>query len=139
MEECEAERERLAGELAAAERRLAARQAELMAERTRLDEQRQRLLGERAAALQRLSPQTAQLYERLRERGLARGLAAVQQRKCQGCYVELPTNLQAMVLAGRELVRCPQCGRFLYAEEGTAAARSYRTSTEHHTTPMPGD
>ncbi len=49
-------------------------------------------------------------YERARQR-YGRGVTAVRDRVCQGCFITLPT---AAAPAGDTLMVCESCGRILY-------------------------
>lgn len=53
------------------------------------------------------------MYERARQR-YGRGLAAVRQRVCQGCFVTLPTSAASRPGAGETPAMCSSCGRVLY-------------------------
>jgi len=58
-------------------------------------------------------------YERARQR-YGRGIAAVRERVCQGCYVTLPTSVSRQVVGTGPNARpgppglCASCGRILY-------------------------
>jgi hypothetical protein len=52
------------------------------------------------------------LYERARRR-YGRGMAAVRERVCQGCFVTLPTAAGSRPEADT-LAMCESCGRLLY-------------------------
>jgi len=72
-------------------------------------------LGEKRQELaQQISPEALSLYERLK---LTKGqaIAKVEQGKCQGCYITLPTSQWQRVKAGN-LVQCNSCTRILYVE-----------------------
>lgn len=63
---------------------------------------------------QQISPEALKLYEQIK---LARGqaIAKVEQGKCQGCYITLPTGQWQRARTG-ELVQCSSCNRILYVE-----------------------
>ena len=67
-------------------------------------------------ARQRLAESTdrrwVQIYERVRQR-YGRGLAAVRERVCSGCFVTLPTTARPRS-DSRALQICESCGRLLY-------------------------
>jgi predicted nucleic acid-binding Zn-ribbon protein len=52
-------------------------------------------------------------YERARQR-YGRGLAAVRERVCQGCFVTLPTSAAPRPDGGDAPGLCQSCGRLLY-------------------------
>lgn len=84
-------------EFAAATRRL----AELSAERTR------RMSSQ-------IPPEALATYNRLLAARSGVAMAELQGRICQGCYMEMPTNLCVRVARGTELVQCPSCDRILF-------------------------
>ena len=55
------------------------------------------------------------LYERLRENNGGVGAAALRQRRCEGCRLELDiSEINSIKAAGAdEVVRCGNCGRIL--------------------------
>ena len=67
-------------------------------------------------ARQRLAETTdqrwVQVYERVRQR-YGRGLAAVRERVCSGCFVTLPTIARPRS-DSKALQICESCGRLLY-------------------------
>jgi predicted nucleic acid-binding Zn-ribbon protein len=53
------------------------------------------------------------VYERARRR-YGRGVAAVRERVCQGCFVTLPTSAASRPGAGESPGLCECCGRILF-------------------------
>jgi predicted nucleic acid-binding Zn-ribbon protein len=53
-------------------------------------------------------------YDRLLEVRGGVALAALDNRTCQGCHIQVPTNIYVRLTKGRELVQCPKCQRILY-------------------------
>lgn len=100
----EAEWARVAAELTATAERL-------RREASALRERRQRLVGA-------VAPASLSRYEALRQRGNGRAVAQIEQGRCQGCRIELPSSLiqqaRQSAAGGRELVQCQSCGRLLY-------------------------
>jgi uncharacterized protein len=105
------------------------RQAELAAAETRRDEQTAVIdaeaaeLGEKRKALAAgLPADLLALYERLRAHSGGVGAAAIKQRRCEGCRLELgATDVQRFRNAPEDAVlRCEECGRILIrtAESG---------------------
>ena len=72
----------------------------------RLGSARERL----AAAIER---RWMVMYERARQR-YGRGVAAVRERVCQGCFVTLPTSAASQPGAGETPGLCASCGRVLF-------------------------
>jgi predicted nucleic acid-binding Zn-ribbon protein len=139
QEQVEAQIRELEEELKEAQADLAERQAEVNEEGKRIQGERDELVAARETAIEAVGKQTRSLYERVLEKVNGRALASLAGRKCRGCYVELPTNTVALVLGGKEIVRCPQCARFLYAEAGAEAASHSYLAGGDRSTPMPGD
>lgn len=108
-------------------------QAELDAERTRLETARDAAFAEiDAAAAQRTAERAAiagelpgdliALYEKAREHGGGVGAAVLRQRRCEGCRIELSgSELSSVRVAEPDaVVRCDNCRRILVrtAESG---------------------
>lgn len=64
----------------------------------------------RARVAARLERRWLSAYERARQR-YGRGLVAVRERVCQGCFITLPTSAAPGEGA---LAQCESCGRLLY-------------------------
>ena len=82
--------------------------AEIDAEAADLSGQRSRLVPE-------IPDQLLALYEKLRAANGGVGAAALHQRRCQGCRLELNTTDVNRIRAAAEdeVVRCEECGRIL--------------------------
>ena len=110
-----AQSEALAAALVAEERDFAELSANVAAE---IEAARARAASMEAERARRFSgdlqPQVVSTYERLLEVREGQALALLENRICQGCYMEVPPNLYVRVARGVELVQCPNCGRFLY-------------------------
>jgi len=84
---------------------------EVAAARTKIAE----LEGQRRTRTHARVPEEAlALYTRLlgAREGLA--IADLEGRTCQGCFMEIPTNMVVRVNRGTELVQCPSCDRILH-------------------------
>ena len=81
--------------------------AETEAELTSLNKSRTELS-------QQISPENLNLYKKIK---LTKGqaIAKVEQGRCQGCHINLPTNQWRKAKAG-DLVHCSSCNRILYVE-----------------------
>ena len=87
------------------QQRLTGEKAELTRSRQEMEERRRRV----AAGI---DPQSLELYHELRTgRGMA--VARVEEGKCQGCRLTLPTS-ELRRARGGELVKRSSCGRILY-------------------------
>jgi len=115
-------------EIAALEETVAAAEAELervrdevSAEEADLLPQAEDIKNRRKALAAEVPAEDLATYERVIRTGKGVALVAMRDGACQGCYVQPSPNLQNQVLVGRELVRCPGCGRYLYPTEDGAA------------------
>ncbi|MCD6600185.1 MAG: hypothetical protein J7L19_06440 [Dehalococcoidia bacterium] len=72
------------------------------------------LKGKRQELLHQITPEALSLYEHIK---LAKGqaIAKIEQGKCQGCYITVPTSQWQRAKAG-DLVQCNSCTRILYVE-----------------------
>lgn len=109
------ERSGIEGELSSAEQQRDAALGEIDAETQSLDERRTRLTGGLPADL-------VTLYEKLRAQHGGVGAAALRQRRCEGCRLELNTVEIARIRTASpdEVLRCDECRRILVrtAESG---------------------
>lgn len=71
-----------------------------------------RLLAARQRLIETTDPRWVQVYERVRQR-YGRGLAAVRERVCSGCFVTLPMTARPRS-DSQVLQICESCGRLLY-------------------------
>ena len=85
--------------------------AETGTAQTRLDG----LEAERAKRLSsEVSAESLALYERLLAAREGVALAELDGRVCQGCFMEVPSNLYVRVARGTSLTQCPSCDRIFY-------------------------
>lgn len=75
---------------------------------------RQRLEEERAGRMGPMPPEVLAEYEKLIDAREGQAMALLEDRICQGCYVNVPSNIYVRLARGTELVTCPSCGRILY-------------------------
>ena len=123
------------------EARLIERQSFIDGECSKVEAERLELVSKREEALAVVQPQAKLTYDRLHGRYEGAALANVDNRTCQGCYIAIPTGLMSTVLAGTDVVSCPQCARVLYVEaDVTAESVSYQASGSGGSSKMmPGD
>ena len=57
------------------------------------------------------------LYERLLAAREGVALAELEGKICQGCHMEVPSNLYVKVARGTSLAQCPSCDRIFYIRE----------------------
>lgn len=74
------------------------------------------LEAQRATLAEIIPGETLSLYERTFEHHKERALAAVVDGICQGCFVEIIPNQQAILHGGHSMVTCKRCGRILFIE-----------------------
>jgi uncharacterized protein len=110
-----AEQNGIEGELATAEQHREAAFGEIDTETEALRQQRE-------ALAQQLPSDLATLYEKLRAQHGGVGAAALRQRRCEGCRLELNTVDIGRIRTARpdEVLRCEECRRILVrtAESG---------------------
>jgi predicted nucleic acid-binding Zn-ribbon protein len=61
-----------------------------------------------------IEPEIFQHYERLLQTREGIALAALEERICQACYIQVPVNLYVRVARGTAVVTCPSCDRIFY-------------------------
>ena len=114
------------GELGAAQRDLARRLAEAVERREAAmgvyAAERDAVAGRRDATVDEVGPDLVALYERIRAASRGVGTAALRQRRCDGCHIELnQVEMNRIATApADEVLRCEECGRVLVrtAESG---------------------
>jgi predicted nucleic acid-binding Zn-ribbon protein len=115
IETLEAEVKRLQGEIDTAEAIFADFAKNCESEMTAAKE---RLVALETQRKQRMAPniepETFQVYERLLQTREGVALAALEERICQACYIQVPVNLYVRVARGTAVVNCPSCDRIFY-------------------------
>lgn len=107
--------ETLTGEIDKAEEVFAEFSANVEAEMSTAQHKLDELEAERAKRLSdEVSPESLELYERLLAAREGVALAELEGRICQGCYMEVPSNLYVRVARGTSLTQCPSCDRIFY-------------------------
>jgi uncharacterized protein len=69
--------------------------------------------GRKARMSNKVPPEALALYTRLLAAREGVAIASLEGRTCQGCFMEIPTNMVVRVNRGVELVQCPSCDRIL--------------------------
>lgn len=87
---------------------------DLLQERARLEDELVELETARDDLRRQVDSPTLALYDGLRMVKQGRGVARVEQGRCQGCRIGLSSVEMQRGRLGRELVRCSSCGRILY-------------------------
>jgi hypothetical protein len=125
MEQLEGAREYLGG-LTADRDELVGQRDVAVAERdaafAKFDGETENLTADRADIAPAITPELAKLYEKLRADNNGVGAAALRQRRCEGCRMELtPIDIGRIREADEdEVLRCEECRRILIrtAESG---------------------
>lgn len=73
--------------------------------------------AERETLAAAASPDLIPLYERLMKTKNGLALAPMNEGKCGGCHMKLIASTIVAVQSAREIARCEDCGRILYAGE----------------------
>jgi predicted nucleic acid-binding Zn-ribbon protein len=71
--------------------------------------------AEREAALANVEQQDLKLYDDLRKQAGGIGIALLQDGNCSACGLGLAQSIQQSIRSGKDLIRCGQCRRVLYA------------------------
>lgn len=81
-------------------------------------EQLDRLVTERKKRLSDdVDKESLTLYERLLAAREGVALAELEGKICQGCFMEVPSNLYVKVARGTTLAQCPSCDRIFYIRD----------------------
>ncbi len=70
--------------------------------------------AQRAEAVAKLPKQTVTLYDRIRAKSGGVAIAEVVDSRCQACQITIRPQYLQDLRKGTDLLRCEQCGRFLY-------------------------
>jgi len=89
-------------------------QAQLRAEKERLEGRQRELEEFRRFLLSTLADADIEVYNRLRARKGGRAVAGVKGGICQGCHVAPPLHQIQQASLGSELIFCNNCGRILH-------------------------
>lgn len=92
----------------------AEKNASLLGEKSRLEEELERLIREKEAVLQAIPQKAMRLYQQLRKTKRGVAVAEVADGGCSICGQSLtPADLQS-IRASNRIVFCPSCGRILF-------------------------
>ena len=73
-----------------------------------------KLRGQRGGAAAKVETDLLGEYERMAARKGSSALAVVVSRTCQGCFMQIPPQLDQDLRSGAKIVHCPSCSRILY-------------------------
>lgn len=91
--------------------------ASIKQRRERMDAERDELTAERDQLAGQIPESLLPLYQRLMKTKAGLAVAPLQDGKCGGCHMKLIASTVVAVQSGKELIRCEDCGRILYAGE----------------------
>jgi len=114
VEEIEAKVKTSTEELERLKREWQQRQENLKRRKTEVEAELAELNEARHGLAQQIEPAALSLYEQIRLTK-EQAVAKVEQGRCQGCYITLPTSQWQKAKAG-DLIQCNNCSRILYLE-----------------------
>jgi len=85
--------------------------------RARMEAERHEVTAAREVLASQVPDTVLPLYQRLIKSKNSLAVVPMQDGKCGGCHMKLITSTVVTVQAARELARCEDCGRILYAED----------------------
>ena len=88
---------------------------DLFEEKEALTGELDRFQSERQAAVSTIAAELLKTYEQLRQQRRGVAVAEVSDNSCGACGTTLTAAIQQSARHAAELVRCPSCGRILYA------------------------
>ena len=114
VDQLEAEMRQLRDSIAQIEREHQKEAAGIEEDAAKLDAEIAELRKAREQAVGNVSAELLEEYERIAAKKGSSALAPVVGNACQGCFMQLPPQLDHMLRGGRSIVRCPNCSRLLY-------------------------
>ena len=115
VEEAEADHARAQNEKEQADRQGAQLAGALEGERAQFEERLASLASTREAVTDDVLEDDLALYNLLRDQHGGVAVARLQDDACNACGLALSASMPQLVRQGSGLVRCPQCGRVLFA------------------------
>ncbi len=91
--------------------------ATIVRRRERMEAERAELVTERDQLAAGVSESVLPLYQRLMKTKDGMAIAPMHEGKCGGCHMKLIASTVVAVQNAKEMTRCEDCGRILYAEE----------------------
>jgi len=113
MDELDRQHERIAAEIADAERKLQQIKEQVAAQAADYRARIEKLEAERDALRSQVEPGIRDAYDRLVASRGTTALVEVKERICQGCYTRITKQTENLLMRDAELVYCPSCGRIL--------------------------
>lgn len=115
LEESESKLKKASSILADAQAQFINQTADLLGEKSKLNDNLQRLMGERDAALKPLSAESVAIYKRLREQKRGIAVALAEDGACTACGSELRPEEMQSARSPNNIIYCSSCGRILYS------------------------
>jgi hypothetical protein len=75
------------------------------------------LAKRKTRGVEQIEPNVLREYEQILDVRDGLALAELDNRICQGCYINVPPNVYVRLARGLELVRCQSCDRILYLRD----------------------
>jgi hypothetical protein len=91
--------------------------ASIAQRRERMETEQREVAAEREALASQVSEAILPLYQRLMKSKAGLAVAPLQEGKCGGCHMKLIASTVVAVQTDKEIARCEDCGRILYAED----------------------
>jgi predicted nucleic acid-binding Zn-ribbon protein len=91
--------------------------ATIVRRRERMEAERAETVTERDQLAAGVSETVLPLYQRLMKTKDGMAIAPMHEGKCGGCHMKLIASTVVAVQNAKEMTRCEDCGRILYAEE----------------------
>jgi predicted nucleic acid-binding Zn-ribbon protein len=114
-ESAQAEVKKAQAELEQIQARLGIEHRHLFQEKDSLANELERLQSERQAAVSTVAANILKTYDELRQQRRGVAVAEVRDNACGACGTTLTPSVEQNARHAGELVRCPACGRFLFA------------------------
>ncbi|MGC8869225.1 MAG: zinc ribbon domain-containing protein [Sulfurihydrogenibium sp.] len=74
------------------------------------------LQQKREELTKQIKPQDLAQYENIKKKVKTKVIAVVDDQVCTGCYMVIPPKVFTELLKSENLLRCPNCGRYLFYE-----------------------
>jgi len=113
VDDLRSQQERLAQEIADAERDLQRIQDGVARDAKQLTEHLLDLEAQEAHKREKVNPDVLAAYQRLSASRPHNALAEVRGRICQGCHTQITKQTENLLMRGVEIVYCHSCGRML--------------------------
>lgn len=83
-------------------------------EKVRLKETVEEETVNRAEISDSLDPELVRMYDRMSKTGKKNIVVAYKSQACQICFARVTPQDEVLMRRGKDIISCPQCGRFLY-------------------------